>query len=78
TADVAADAEPLALNEARLHLRIIAAADDATAHPDDALVTALIKAARQAAELETGRKLGEQTFDVLLDAFPLGQSLPLP
>lgn len=54
---------PVSLAEAKLHLRIDAA-------DEDALVTALISAATQGAEQETGRAIMPQTWAVTLDAFP--------
>lgn len=57
--------EPITLAEARLHLKID---DGITA--DDALISALIVAAREKAEHETGRRLVTQTWDMFLDAFP--------
>lgn len=61
--------EPVSLEEARAHLRLDAAGSPAT-HPDDALVTALIMAARQRIENETGRALIEQQWRLVLDGFP--------
>ena len=56
-------AEPLTLAEAKLHLRV-----DDTA--DDALIGALITAARQHAEHDTRRALVTQTWKLALDASP--------
>ncbi len=56
-------AEPLSLAEAKLHLRV----DD---NADDALIGALITAARQHAEHDTRRALVTQTWKLALDAFP--------
>ncbi len=58
-------AEPVTLAEAKLHLRV----DD---NADDALITALITAARQHAEHDTRRALVTQTWKLALDAFPTG------
>lgn len=55
--------EPLTLAEAKLHCRV-----DGT--DEDALITALIIAAREQAEHETGRALVTQTWELVLDAFP--------
>lgn len=57
--------EPLTLTEAKLHLRV-------TGTADDAYITALIVAARMAAEQELGRCLIETTLALKLDAFPVG------
>jgi uncharacterized phiE125 gp8 family phage protein len=56
-------AEPITLEEAKLHLRVDV--DD-----DDDLIEALITAARETAEHLTGRSLITQTWERLLDAFP--------
>lgn len=55
--------EPLALADAKAHCRV-----DHT--DDDALITALIVAAREQAEHETGRALVTQTWELVHDAFP--------
>jgi uncharacterized phiE125 gp8 family phage protein len=55
--------EPVTLADAKWHCRV-----DGTA--DDALLTALIVAARESAEHETGRALCAQTRELVLDAFP--------
>lgn len=54
--------EPVTLEDAKWHCR----ADDA----DDTLLGALIVAARESAEHETGRALCTQTRELVLDAFP--------
>ncbi len=64
-------AEPVLLAEAKLHCRV-----DGT--DDDALLTALIVAAREAAEHELGRALITQTWEKVLDAFPSAIRLPYP
>ncbi|MGU3492741.1 phage head-tail connector protein [Xanthobacteraceae bacterium A53D] len=64
-------AEPLTLAEARAFLRL-----DAT--DGDALVSALIAAARQAVETATGRALMHQTWRVTRDAWPQSGVFPLP
>ena len=55
--------EPLALAEAKSHLRV-------ENTDDDALITALIVAAREQAESITARALCTQTWELVLDAFP--------
>ncbi len=59
--------EPVSLTEAKLHLRV-----DVT--DDDALITALITAARQYAETLTQRQFVTATWKLVLDSFP-GPSL---
>lgn len=56
-------AEPISLSEAKLHLRVEHTADDT-------LITALIVAARQQAELITRRQLISATWRYSLDAWP--------
>src|SRR5690348_16556758 len=55
--------EPVSLAEAKAHLRV-------TASDEDALISALIIAAREAAEHELGRALITQTWEKTLDLFP--------
>lgn len=62
--------EPVTLAEAKLHCKVDAA-------DDDALITALIVAAREQAEHRTGRALVTQTLELALDAFP-GSEIELP
>lgn len=64
-------AEPLALADAKLHLRV-----DGT--DEDALITSLIVAARQGAEHLTGRALMAQTLELALDGFANVIKLPRP
>lgn len=58
-------AEPLDLNEVKLHCRV-------TGTDDDTLLGTYIAAARAQAESITGRRLITQTWDQVLDAFPTG------
>lgn len=60
--------EPVSLVEARLHLKLDAEGSPES-HPDDDLVTNLIKASREWCETYTGRSFFEQTWQVKLDAF---------
>ena len=55
--------EPLDLATTKLHCRV-------DGNDDDALITALIVAAREQAEHETGRALVTQTWELVHDAFP--------
>ena len=55
--------EPVSLAEAKLHLRVDLA-------DDDALIMALISAARQAAETITGRQIVTARWKLVLDCFP--------
>jgi uncharacterized phiE125 gp8 family phage protein len=55
-------AEPVTLAEAKAHLRV-------EGTDDDALITALIVAARQGAEHMTGRAIMPQTLELALDGF---------
>lgn len=59
--------EPVSLADAKLHLRV-------DISDDDALITALISAARQAAEMLTGRQIVTARWKLVLDSFP-GPSL---
>ena len=59
----APSSEPITLSEAKLYLRVDNSADDA-------LITALITAAREAVERYTSRALGTQTITQVLDCFP--------
>jgi len=61
--------EPITLDVARLHLRLDTEGSP-PAHPDDALVEALIVAAREAAESYTGLAIAYQTYTLALDEFP--------
>ena len=56
-------AETLTLEQAKAHLRYV---DD----DEDALITALVKSATQNVEQFTGRALIDQTWELVLDAFP--------
>lgn len=63
--------EPVTLAEAKAHLRVVSA-------DDDALIGGLIVAARQAAEHITGRVLMPQTWELALDEFEEVIDLPKP
>jgi len=72
-------AEPVSLAEGKLHLRV-------DFDEDDALIQALISAARQAAEMLTQRQLVTARWRMVLDSFPgpslmgvpAGQTFTLP
>lgn len=67
-------AEPITLQEAKDHLRV-----DST--DDDALISAIIEAARQHLDGRDGilsRALMPQTWDYSIDRFPDGDTIPLP
>ncbi len=65
-------AEPITLAEAKAHARV----DSST---DDALITALIVAARQVCEQELQRTIISSTYKTTLDGFPSGGiDLPFP
>ena len=63
-------AMPITLDEAKLHARVEASADDT-------LITALIAAAQEEAEHITGRALVTQTWEQVLDAFSDSMELGL-
>jgi uncharacterized phiE125 gp8 family phage protein len=63
--------EPITLTEAKLHLRV-----DGT--DDDALITSLIKAARQLCEEYQNRAYITQTITWKLDGFPCEFTVPRP
>lgn len=58
--------EPVSLTQAKAHLRV-----DHT--DDDTMIGAMIQAAREAAEHQTGRALVTQTWELVLDAFPAAE-----
>ena len=62
--------EPITLATARLHLRLDTTGSPPT-HPDDALVTNIIKTAREAVEDYTELTLGQTTYALALDEFPV-------
>lgn len=64
--------EPITLAEAKLHLRVL------TGTSEDAVIQALIVAAREYCEQYTGRAFGTKTLELILDAFPVGDSIYLP
>lgn len=63
--------DPVDLATAKAHLRV-----DGT--DENALIAALIAAARQYVEVVTRRALIAQTWELVLDAFPAGDIVPIP
>lgn len=68
---VDATTEPVTTIEAKAHLRIVSSAEDA-------VIAAMIKAARMQVENELGRSLITQTWEKTLDQFPDAIELPYP
>lgn len=66
----APDLEPLTLDEAKTHLRV-----DAGDTSQDALISALIQAARESVESFTRRALVTQTWTMTLDRFPVRSAM---
>jgi uncharacterized phiE125 gp8 family phage protein len=67
-------AEPITLAQAKLHLRV-----DTSLTAEDSLITAMISAARDRAEQETGRAIPTQTWKLQLDRFPCDEiDVPMP
>ena len=64
--------EPITLATARLHLRLDAVGSPPS-HPDDALVTSLIKIAREAVEAYTELTVAPTTYAMALDEFPANE-----
>lgn len=60
--------EPITLEEARLHLGIVAY--DSDGHPHDAMIEGMISSARTYAEEFTGLSLAIKTYELALDQFP--------
>lgn len=65
-----ATVEPVTLQQAKLHLRVIADLADVSAHPEDTLIAALITTARSTCEARIGRSLLQTTWTLQADAFP--------
>lgn len=66
-------AEPVTLEEAKLHLRV-----ELDFPNDDALIRAFITAAREAIENETGRTLVTSSWRGTLDSFPCSDWIDVP
>lgn len=74
---ISAAAAVLTTAELRTQLRLTAAGEP-PAHPHDALIDGLLKAAMESAQSFTNRAVGEQTIELAIDAFPSGAiELPL-
>lgn len=64
--------EPVTLDEAKLHLRV-------DHDEEDALISSLIMASRTFVEQFTGRALVEQTWELVIDEFPIREiEIPRP
>jgi len=75
------EAEPITLEEAKLHLRVVSWSENEEDedHPDDALISSLITVAREHAEKFTGRALARCTYTAIADNLPSGdEALELP
>jgi uncharacterized phiE125 gp8 family phage protein len=74
--------EPITLQECRDHLRIVPFEESSSSdesHPDDAIVLAMLSAAREWAENFTGLSLAVKTYELALDRFPADEiELPMP
>jgi uncharacterized phiE125 gp8 family phage protein len=68
--------EPLTLAECYTHLRVFIV--DSDGHPEDDLILALAKAAREYCENFTGRSLALKDYEVRFAAFPDPLELPHP
>ena len=68
--------EPVSLAEAQLHLRLDVAGSPPS-HPDDAIVEALIVAAREYAEYYTSQAFARQSYALSLKEFPQDQEIDL-
>jgi uncharacterized phiE125 gp8 family phage protein len=62
-------AEPITIEECRLHLRLVATGSPPE-HEHDSMILAELSAAREWAENFTGRALAPQTLEIALDYFP--------
>jgi len=70
----ASSAEPLDLEEAKIHLRLGVGQNE----EEDDLIMGLIRSSREKAESITGLKIMPQTWYAYFDEFPVGDDLYLP
>jgi uncharacterized phiE125 gp8 family phage protein len=68
--------EPISIDEAKLHLRLDTS--PVSDHPDDPLITALIKASRRWCEKFQNRHYITQTWSLYLDRFPKEDYIKIP
>lgn len=74
-----ATTEPVTLQEAKLHCKVITDLLDVEEYAEDSLITGWIAAARAVAEHYTGRSLATQTLEMAMDCFPeAGFDLDMP
>lgn len=77
TTTIAPSVEPVTLAEARSHLRLEATGSPAS-HEDDDYISALIQAAREQVETDTGRALVQRTYKLRLNTWAYEIQLPYP
>ena len=76
---VAPDAEPITVAEARVHLEAQAYEDSDVDPLDDAMIEAMLGAARESCEAFLGLSLATKTLEIALDTFPDdGEPVDLP
>jgi uncharacterized phiE125 gp8 family phage protein len=69
------DGELLTIEECRAQLNVtpyVLDSDGAGTHPDDALIMAMLGAAREHCENFLGLSLVQRTYEIALDSFPIG------
>jgi uncharacterized phiE125 gp8 family phage protein len=75
------EVEPVTLADLRAHLGIEPYELDSSGngtHPHDAMIMAMLGAAREHAEQFTGRSVALKTYELALDAFPADGDIELP
>lgn len=73
--------EPITLAECRTHLNIYpyeVDSDGVRTHPDDAMILAMLEAARVSCEDFTGRAITRKTYEIALDNFPFSNPQYVP